>query len=215
MTATTQTQFNTKSSYAFNVFYTEDTTTLSFLPTLVSKNPWEWAMLRNLFEGKRATILLVDRSIETPFHCLLAALFCKQLKEELGFKLGKFHTVLTPLKKNSGSLGTANDIFGTSDNRNRFLRECFKRTLEKNIAVTSKYNPIHCRDLKISIDDYTLFVRFEGGIGRGWYPADKSIAALPANELLPLHDKDLACRSIYVHGHSRTGVFVSIEIQRN
>lgn len=214
MTTATQTLLNVKASYAFNVFYTEDTTTLGFLPTLVSKNPWEWAMLRNLFKGKKATVLFVDRSMETPFHCLLAALFCKQLAEELGCKLGKFHTVPAPLKKTeSGNITTANSNFDTYAKRDAFLRECFLRIVGKRVAVNTKYNPIHSRDLKISIDGYTLYVRFEGGIGRGWCPADKSIAELPASELLELHDKDIACRNAYVHGYSRTGVFINIELQ--
>lgn len=214
MTTATQTLFNVKASYAFNVFYTEDTTTLGFLPTLVSKNPWEWTMLRNLFEGKRASIMLVDRSIETPFHCLLAALFCKQLVEELGCKLDKLHTILTPLKKEKpGSLVSVNDNFDTTQSRDNFLRECFFHTIGKRVAVNSKHNPIHCRDLKISIEDYTLYIRCEGGIGHGWYPSDKYLAGLPASELLSHYDNDLACRNVYVHKHSRTGVFINIELQ--
>lgn len=76
------------------------------------------------------------------------------------------------------------------------------------MAVNTKYNPIHSRDLKISIDGYTLYVRFGEGIVRDWCPADKSIAELPASELLELHDKDITCRNAYVHGCSRTGVFI-------
>lgn len=213
--ATTQTQSNAKAYFSFNVFYTEDTTTLDFLQTLVSKNPWEWAMLRQAFEGKDASITLVDRSIETPFHCLLAALFCKQLMEELGFRLDRFQTILTPLKKEKpGSLISVKSNFDTTANRNDFLRECFNHSMGKNAIITSRHNPVHCRDLKISTDEFILYIRCEGGIARGWHPADKYLAELPASELLPLHDKDLKCRNVYVHGHSRTGVFINIEIKK-
>lgn len=82
MTTATQTPTNAKADLTFNVFYNEDSTTKSFLQTLVLKNPWEWAMLRQVFEGRNNSVItLVDRNIETPFHCLLAALFCKQLME--------------------------------------------------------------------------------------------------------------------------------------
>lgn len=213
--ATTQTHPNAKAYFSFNVFYTEDTTTFGFLQTLISKNPWEWAMLRQVFEGKDASVTLVDRSIETPFHCLLTALFCKQLMEELGFRIDNLHSILTPLKKEKpGSLVSVNSNFNTTANRNDFLRECFNRTIKENAVITSRHNPVHCRDLKISTDEFILYIRCEGGIARGWHPTDKYLAELPASELLPLHDKDLACRNVYVHGHSRTGVFINIEIQK-
>lgn len=216
-TTTAQTPANLKADLTFNVFYTEDTTTQSFLPTLVSKNPWEWSAMRPAFEGKRdVTITIVDRAIETPFHCLLAALFCKQLAEELQFKPKRIHLILTPLKKERpGQLTTVNSLFDTTTNRNDFLRECFNRVMGAKAIITTKHNPVHCRDIKVTTSDYTLYIRCEGGIARGWQPSDKYLAQLPASELLDIHADDLPCRSIYVHGHSRTGVFVSIELQPN
>lgn len=212
---TTQTQTYPKSDLTFNVFYNEDTTTKTFLQTLVMKNPWEWTMLRQVFEGKKdAVITLVDRHIETPFHCLLAALFCKQVMEELGFSSAKLRLILTPLKKEqAGKLTTVNSPFDTTANRNEFLRECFSTIAGMDVTITTKRNPIHCRDLKISIDDYTLFIRCEGGIAKGWQPVNKYLAQLPAKELLELHQSDLPCSNVYVHGHCRNGVFYSIELQ--
>lgn len=171
---TTQTQTYTKSDLTFNVFYNEDTTTKNFLQTLVLKNPWEWTMLRQVFEGKKdAVITLVDRHIETPFHCLLAALFCKQVMEELGFSSAKLRLILTPLKKEqAGKLTTVNSPFDTTANRNEFLRECFSTIAGMDVTITTKRNPIHCHDLKIFIDDYTLFIRCEGGIAKGWQPVN-------------------------------------------
>lgn len=216
MTTTAQTPANLKADLTFNVFYNEDTTTQSFLPTLVSKNPWEWHTLRTVFEGKRdITITIVDRAIETPFHCLLTALFCKQLGEELGFKAKRIHLVLTPLKKEQhGKLVTVNGNFDTTTNRNGFLSECFLRVMGTKANITTKRNPVHCRDIKITTSDYSLYIRCEGGIVRGWQPTNKYLADMPANELLDIHS-DLPCHSVYVHGHSRTGVFISIELQPN
>ena len=68
----------------FNVFFREDTTTQSFLPSIVSKDTENWALFRSTFAGRKdCNLTIVDKSIETPFHCLLVALFCKQLEDEL------------------------------------------------------------------------------------------------------------------------------------
>ena len=73
-----------KSILTFNVFFKDDTTTQSFLPSIVAKNPEHWALFRKvLADQKDCRLTIVDKSIETPFHCLLAALFCKQLEEQL------------------------------------------------------------------------------------------------------------------------------------
>ena len=79
-----------KAIITFNVFFREDTTTQSFLPSIISKSPEHWALFRNVFsEQKDCKLTIVDKSIETPFHCLLVTLFCKQLEEELqGKRLG-------------------------------------------------------------------------------------------------------------------------------
>lgn len=211
----TQTTDRRKAALTFNAFYDVDTTTRGFLQTLVLKNPWEWSMLRQVFEGKKdVTITLVDRAIETPFHCLLVALFLKQLTVELGFKSKKLRLILTPLKKEqTGKLVTVSSAFDTTANRNGFLQDCFRRVMGTNVLLTTKANPIHCRDLKISTSDYTLYIRCEGGVVRGWQPTNKYLAQMPASELLELHVSDLPCHSVFVHGHSRTGVFISIELQ--
>lgn len=216
-TAQTQTTDRPKADLTFNVFYNEDTTTKGFLQTLVLKNPWEWTMLRQAFERKRnASITIVDRSIETPFHCLLAALFCKQLVEELGLLSPKVRLILTPLKKEQpGKLVTVNESFGMTFERNDFLRECFLRVMGTSVALATKRNPVHCRDLKIVTDDYTLFIRCEGGITRGWQPSNKYLAEMPSSELFEVHSSDLPCHSQYVHGHNRTGHFISIELLPN
>jgi hypothetical protein len=61
-----------KAILTFNVFFREDTTTQSFLPSIISKSPEHWALFRNVFsEQKDCKLTIVDKSIETPFHCLL------------------------------------------------------------------------------------------------------------------------------------------------
>lgn len=214
-TTATQALFDLKDGLTFNVFYNEDTTTHSFLQTIVLKNPWEWAMLRQLFEGRSdVELTLVDRYIETPFHCLLAALFCKQIVEELGFKSCRINLALTPLKKEKPGMPVkVNGNFGTTANRDAFLSDCFKKVTGMVASITTRRNHIRCRDLKVSTADYSLYIRVEGGIARGWQPVNRYLQQLPASELLEIHRSDLPCSNAYVHGHSRNGVFVNIELQ--
>lgn len=212
---TAQTQTYTKSDLTFNVFYYEDTTTKGLLQTLVMKNPWEWNMLRHAFEGKKNSVItLVDRNIETPFQCMLATLFCKQLMEELGIWTQNIRLILTPLKKEQpGKPNTVDSVFDTTSNRNDFLKDCFHTITGIDVTIITKRNPIRCRDLRISTEEYTLYVRSEGSLVKGWHPSNKYLVELSAKELLDLHQSNLPCSNIYVHGHSRNGVFLSIELQ--
>lgn len=210
----TQTLSTPKSNLTFNVFYDVDTTTLGFLQGIILKNPWEWSILRQLFEGKNSDITIVDKSIETPFQCMLAALFCKQLTEELGTETKKVRFVLTPIKKEQpGKLVTVNGQFDTTANRNDFLQDCFIRILGKRISIVTRRNPVYCRDLKIATVEGSLYIRCEGGIGHGWQLTNKYDAQLPGTELLQLHDSNMPCHNIFARGFSKTGHFISIELQ--
>lgn len=120
----------------FNVFFREDTTTQSFLPSIISKSTEHWALFRNVFsEQKDCKLTIVDKSIETPFHCLLVTLFCKQLEEELQVGMEKITLILSPLHKehaprneHAGKDVTANMPFETTDHRNDFLQVASPRS---------------------------------------------------------------------------------------
>jgi hypothetical protein len=89
-----------KAILTFNVFFREDTTTQSFLPSIVSKDPNNWAFFRSVLTGQKdCRLTIVDKSIETPFHCLLVALFCKQLEDELQTSFESVTMILSPLHK--------------------------------------------------------------------------------------------------------------------
>lgn len=99
MTVNTSTKLQ-KSILTFNVFFKDDTTTLSFLPSIIAKNPEHWALFRRALAGRKgARLIIVDRSIETPFHCMLTALFCKQLEEQLHIQMDSITLILSPLHK--------------------------------------------------------------------------------------------------------------------
>ena len=54
-----------KAILTFNVFFREDTTTQSFLPSIVSKDPNNWAFFRSVLAGQKdCKLTIVDKSID-------------------------------------------------------------------------------------------------------------------------------------------------------
>jgi hypothetical protein len=203
-----------KSILTFNVFYREDTTTQSFLTGIISKSHEHWAFFRNILTGEKGCRLtIVDKSVETPFHCLLIALFCKQLEEQLHARMDSITLILSPLQKNRQNGGnTVNMPFDTTDHRNEFLQECFAKVLGRKVKIATKRNPVHCRDVKISAGDYVLYLRFEGGMANGWQVDDAYISRLSPKELLAFALNDIKCRNIFTHGFSQNGVFINVDL---
>ena len=197
----------------FNVFFREDTTTQSFLPSIVSKDPMNWDFFRSVLTGqKNCRLTIVDKSIETPFHCLLVALFCKQLEDELQTTFDCVTMILSPLhKERPGGINTANMPFDTTEHRNNYLRECFSKVSCRKIKIATKRNPILCRDIKITSGDYILYLRFEGGVANGWQVDDAYVARLTPQELLSFASCNLKCRNIFTHGYSQNGVFINVD----
>lgn len=204
-----------KAILTFNVFFREDTTTWGYLRSVISKDPEHWAFFRSVFQGEKGCSLsLVDKSIVTPAHCLLAALFCKQLETELDISFSNLSLILTPLaKERNGKSNTVNMPFDSTANRNEYLRKCFKTILGKDVSITTKKYPVHCRDLKISSKDNNLFIRCEGGITNGWRLGDGSMDGISEFDLLHIHEWDLPCHNIFTHGYSKNGVFFNFDLQ--
>lgn len=202
-----------KAILTFNVFFREDTTTQSFLPSIVSKDPKNWALFRNVMTGQKdCKLTIVDKSIETPFQCLLVALFCKQLEEELQTEFENTTMILSPLRKeHPGSINIANLPFDKTENRNDYLQECFSKVSGRKVKIATKRNPILCRDIKISSGDYILYLRFEGGVANGWQVDDAYVARLTSQELLSFASCNLKCRNIFTHGYSQNGVFINVD----
>lgn len=202
-----------KAILTFNVFFREDTTTQSFLPSIVSKDPMNWDFFRSVLTGqKNCRLTIVDKSIETPFHCLLVALFCKQLEDELQTTFDNVTMILSPLRKeHPGSINIANLLFDKTENRNDYLQECFSKVSGRKVKIATKRNPILCRDIKISSGDYILYLRFEGGVANGWQVDDAYVARLTPQELLSFASCNLKCRNIFTHGYSQNGVFINVD----
>lgn len=202
-----------KAILTFNVFFREDTTTQSFLPSIVSKGPMNWAFFRSVLKGqKNCRLTIVDKSIETPFHCLLLVLFCKQLEDELQTSFENMTMILSPLhKEHPGGINTANMPFDTTEHRNDYLQECVAKVSCKKVKIATKRNPIRCRDIKITSGDYILYLRFEGGVANGWQVDDAYVARLTPQELLSFASCNLKCRNIFTHGYSQNGVFINVD----
>ncbi|MGN1253142.1 MAG: hypothetical protein ACI4T9_01035 [Prevotella sp.] len=200
----------------FNVFFREDTTTLSFLQSIISKDPEKWSVLRDTFQGQMdCRLTLVDKSIETPFHCLLTALICRQLEEQLKAIFSSLSLFVPPVRSGRpGNVSSVNEPFDTTEHRNEFLAECFSKVLARDARVITKRNPIHCRDLKVSSSSHNLYLRFEGGIANGWRLNDRFVAMLKPKELLNFRDYELSCRNIFTHGFSKNGVFINIDLEQ-
>jgi len=202
-----------KAILTFNVFFREDTTTQSFLPSIVSKDPINWDFFRSVLTGqKNCRLTIVDKSIETPFHCLLVALFCKQLENQLQTSFENMTMILSPLRKeHPGSINIANLPFDKTENRNDYLQECFSKVSGRKVKIATKHNPILCRDIKISSGDYILYLRFEGGVANGWQVDDAYVARLTPQELLSFASNNVKCRNIFTHGYSQNGVFINVD----
>ena len=202
-----------KAILTFNVFFREDTTTQSFLPSIVSKDPMNWDFFRSVLTGqKNCRLTIVDKSIETPFHCLLVALFCKQLENQLQTSFENMTMILSPLRKeHPGSINIANLPFDKTENRNDYLQECFSKVSGRKVKIATKRNPILCRDIKITSGDYILYLRFEGGVANGWQVDDAYVARLTPQELLSFASNNVKCKNIFTHGYSQNGVFINVD----
>ena len=202
-----------KAILTFNVFFREDTTTQSFLPSIVSKDPSHWALFRSVLSGQKdCKLTIVDKSVETPFHCLLVALFCKQLEEELQARMDSVTLILSPLhKEHPDGINMTNMPFDTTAHRNEFLQQCFGKVMGRAIKISTKRNPILCRDIKISSGDYVLYLRFEGGVANGWQADDSYVSRLSPKELLAFADNNVKCKNIFTHGYSQNGVFLNVD----
>ena len=202
-----------KTLLTFNVFFREDTTTQTFLPGIVSKDPEHWSFFRSVFTGQKdGRLTLVDKSIETPFHCLLAALFCKQLEEELGMAFKDMTLIVKPMNmKHHGLPPSANTPFGSTADRNHFLQLCFQKIFGRDIRLVTKRNPVFCRDIRITSGDNILYLRFEGGLAYGWQTDDGYVSLLSPKELVDMAESSIRCRNIFTHGYSRNGIFINID----
>lgn len=202
-----------KAALTFNVFFREDTTTQTFLPSIVSKDPEHWSFFRSVFAGQKdGRLTWVDKSVETPFHCLLAALFCKQLEEVLGMAFKDLTLIVKPMGRGHLSLPpSANTPFGSTAGRNDFLRLCFQKILGRDIRLVTKRNPVFCRDIRIMSGDSILYRRFEGGLAYGWQTDDSYVSLLSPKELLDMSESSIRCRNVFTHGYSRNGIFINVD----
>lgn len=202
-------------SIIFNAILHEDSSTLGFLHSIIMHDPYKWAMIREVFSGcQDATLTVVDKSVDTPFKCLLLSYLCKQLEEELQVSFISVSLCLRPLlKETPGKIVTTDGFFDTTKNRNEFLLSLTDDMLDSPVKLSVRRSPMRERDIKIKGNGYTLHIRFEGGITNGWRIKNSYTAMLPASDLLILKDYDIECINRFMRGGDKLGVFINIELQ--
>lgn len=212
----TQSQTQPKDDIIFNVILLKNSSTLNFLQDIVTKDTYKWAMIRDLFKGKKDVRLsLVDRCAETPFQCLLLAMLCKQLEEELEFTYGTMKIDLSNLKRESpGARVTADGKFDTTDNRNAYLHKCIETIVGRPASIKSKRHLVRSRDIKLTTDEFTLIIRVHEGISRGWQISDSYIASMSADDILNFHEHDIPCRNWFINCNDKSGIWIGIELQQ-
>lgn len=211
----TQSQTKPKDDIVFNVILLKNSSTLNFLQDIVTKDTYKWALIRDLFKGKKDVRLsLVDRCAETPFQCLLLAKLCKQLEEELGFSYGSMKIELSNLKRESpGTRVTADGKFDTTDNRNAYLHKCIEIIVGRPANIKSKRHLVRSRDIKLTSDEFMLIIRVHEGISRGWQISDNYIASMSADDILNFHEHDIPCRNWFINSNDKSGIWIGIELQ--
>lgn len=201
----------------FCIIHRETTSTLRFLASITNKKSWRWRFVRNVFTGREdVSLTIVDKSVDTPFRCLLLALFVKQLKDDFSFGYRKLTVYVTPLPSES-HVGTsvANERFGTTIQRNTYLQQCLKRIVGMEAKLKCKRFIINKRDSKLSSKDFDLFIRVNNGISHGWYADDAKTECMTPIQLLDKHESDIPCYNILSCSGHKSGVLINLDLQPN
>lgn len=201
----------------FSVIHKENTSTQKFMASITNKKSWRWRFVRNVFTGREdVSLTIVDKSVDTPFRCLLLALFVKQLQEDFSFGYRKITLYVTPLPSES-HIGTsmANERFGTTIQRNTYLQQCLKRIVGMEAKLKCKRFIINKRDSKLSSKDFDLFIRVNNGISHGWCADNDEIESLTPIQLLDKHEADIPCYNILSCSGHKSGVLINLDLQPN
>lgn len=201
----------------FSVIHKENTSTGKFMASITNKKSWRWRFVRNVFSGREdVSLTIVDKSADTPFRCLLLAIFVKQLAENFSFGYRKITVYVTPLPSES-HIGTsvANERFGATIQRNTYLQQCLKRIVGMEAKLKCKRFIINKRDSKLSSKDFDLFIRVNNGISHGWYADDAKIECMTPLQLLDKHETDIPCYNILTCSGHKSGVLINLDLQPN
>lgn len=201
----------------FTIIHKEDTTTQNFLSSIIKKKPWRWRFVRNVFSGRDdVSLTVVDKSADTPFRCLLLALFIKQLGDDFSFCYRRvlIYVTLLPMESHHGTSMT-NERFGSTIQRNTFLQQCVKRIVGIDAKLKCKRFIINKRDSKLSTKDFSLNIRVGKGVSHGWQSEGEEYAYLMPYELLDRHEDDIPCFNVKSRSGHKEGVLISLELQSN
>lgn len=207
-------------SVMFNNKLLEGTTTHKFLNSLMGDNPFKLQYIRNIFSKRDDVALtLVDHTADTPFRCLLIALFIKQLAKLLDIDYNIIRLYVTPLHREGYVMtGMADDCFRTTPERNAFLQEAVTKIVGRDFKFSCKRNHFRKQDIKLVTKDYTLHIRPlrpDGGLTKGWLTEKGDYPFMSAKELLDVHNHDIPCYNEHSRKFDKRGVFVEVELEPN
>lgn len=225
-TANTATVLNIKYSdcetafiYSNRLF--EGISTRNFAETIMGKDKPMFKYVQNAFCGKDASLSLVDYTADTPFRCILLALFIKQLGELLNVNFTSIHLYITPIRKINGYsafFDSADSRYDSTSARNAFLQQALDKITGKKVLFSCKGNHFLKEDIKLSCDDYTMHirpVRPDGGLTRGWLTEKGDFPFMSSQELLTQYSADIPCYNEHSRTYKKNGVQVYIELERN
>lgn len=177
--------------------------------------------VQKAFSNKEASLSLVDYTADTPFRCILLALFIKQLGEVLNVNFTNIHLFVTPVRKLNGYsafFDSADARYESTPARNAFLQQALDKIVGKKVLFSCKGNHYLKEDIKLSCDDYTLHirpVRPDGGLTRGWVTEKGEFPFMSSQELLTHHATDIPCYNEHSRIYKKNGVQVYVELERN
>lgn len=183
-------------------------------------NPFKLQFISNIFSKRDDVALtLVDHTADTPFRCMLIAIFIKQLAELLDIDYNIIRLYVTPLHREGYVMtGMADDSFRTTPERNTFLQEAVTKIVGKDFKFSCKRNHFRKQDIKLVTKDYTLHIRPlrpDGGLTKGWLTEKGDYPFMSPKELLEVHTHDIPCYNEHSRKFDKRGVFVEVELEPN
>lgn len=214
--------FGLNDTLMFNTRLSGGTTTQNFVPALLGNKERPLQFIKSVFSNQgQASLSIVDHAADTPFRCLLIALFIEQLGKYLDVDFNKVQLYLTPVYEGSdidSHFQMADARFFSTALRNEFVAEAVSSITGIDCKLQCKRNHLRREDIKLVTTDYTLHIRPlrpEGGLSRGWLTKRGDYPFMSASELLLNHNADIPCYNEYTTRNDKNAMLINIELVPN
>lgn len=214
--------FGLNDTLMFNTRLSGGTTTQSFVSALMGNKERPLQFIKGIFSNQEhASLSIVDHAADTPFRCLLIALFIEQLGKFLDVQFNYVRLFLTPVHESNGmdsQFKMADSLFGSTDIRNDFTKEAVSKITGMDCKLHCKRNHFRREDIKLVTEDYTLHIRPlrpEGGLSCGWLTKRGGYPFMSASEFLVHHNDDIPCYNEYTTRNDKNAMLINIELVPN